>query len=110
MQSGSLTHPHNSDLTTSCADDVCMILWSDLPLACPFPGTTLWNGHPRIYLPIHHSGRESCTYCGTVYILQAPVPGEPTPKFANIDIEKCYRQALEEATRKIGQVTEESLA
>lgn len=42
----------------------------DLPLHCPMPGTSLWNSHPRIYLPIEKSGEERCPYCGTVYVLR----------------------------------------
>jgi uncharacterized Zn-finger protein len=42
----------------------------DLPLHCPTPGTTLWNSHPRVYLPIEDSGQERCPYCGTVYVLK----------------------------------------
>lgn len=99
MQAGDLTHPHQPDQTTSCAEQVCILRWADLPLGCPLHGTTLWNGHPRVYLAIHHTGREACPYCGTVYILQPPVPGEPTPTFANLEIERCYWRAMEKATR-----------
>ncbi len=42
----------------------------DLPLHCPMPGTSLWDSHPRVYLPIEDSGQERCPYCGTIYILQ----------------------------------------
>ncbi|MDH3687886.1 MAG: zinc-finger domain-containing protein [Gammaproteobacteria bacterium] len=42
----------------------------DLPLHCPLPGTTLWNSHPRVYLPIEDTGEERCPYCGTVYVLK----------------------------------------
>lgn len=41
----------------------------DLPLHCPMPGSTLWDSHPRVYLPIDKTGREQCPYCGTVYML-----------------------------------------
>ncbi len=41
----------------------------DLPLHCPMPGTSLWDSHPRVYLPIEDSGEERCPYCGTVYVL-----------------------------------------
>jgi uncharacterized Zn-finger protein len=30
----------------------------------------LWNGHPRIYLDVAHSGQAKCAYCGTVYKLK----------------------------------------
>jgi uncharacterized Zn-finger protein len=43
---------------------------ADLPLSCPMPGMTLWNSHPRVYLPIEASGEERCPYCGAVYVLK----------------------------------------
>lgn len=43
----------------------------DLPLSCPMPAMTLWNSHPKIYLPIVEDGGEStCPYCGAHYILR----------------------------------------
>lgn len=42
----------------------------DLPLHCPMPGMSLWNSHPKVYLPIEESGEERCPYCGAVYVLQ----------------------------------------
>jgi len=42
---------------------------ADLPLHCPLPGTTLWNSHPRVYLPIEARGEAKCNYCGAVYKL-----------------------------------------
>ncbi len=41
----------------------------DLPLHCPMPGMSLWNSHPRVYLPIEQSGQERCPYCGAVFVL-----------------------------------------
>jgi uncharacterized Zn-finger protein len=43
---------------------------ADLPLSCPMPGMSLWNSHPRVYLPIEASGEERCPYCGAVYVLK----------------------------------------
>lgn len=43
---------------------------TDLPLSCPMPGMSLWNSHPRVYLPIEASGQERCPYCGAVYVLK----------------------------------------
>jgi uncharacterized Zn-finger protein len=43
---------------------------ADLPLSCPMPGMSLWNSHPRVYLPIEASGQERCPYCGAVYVLK----------------------------------------
>lgn len=43
---------------------------ADLPLACPMPGMTLWDSHPRVYLPIVDAGGEAvCPYCGARYVL-----------------------------------------
>ena len=79
----------------SCAEESRHVSWADLPLECPMPDTSLWNGHPRIYLPIHETGEYRCTYCGTLYILDPPEPGEPAPQFANMEIDKQYRKALQ---------------
>lgn len=43
---------------------------ADLPLHCPMEGTSLWDSHPRVYLPIESSGQEICPYCGTQYTLK----------------------------------------
>jgi len=43
---------------------------ADLPLSCPMPSMSLWNSHPRVYLPIEASGEERCPYCGAVYVLK----------------------------------------
>ncbi len=41
----------------------------DLPLHCPMDGMSLWNSHPRVYIPIEDSGETRCPYCGAVYTL-----------------------------------------
>ena len=43
---------------------------TDLPLHCPMKGMSLWNSHPRVYLPIEESGEEHCPYCGAIYVLK----------------------------------------
>jgi len=43
---------------------------ADLPLSCPMPGMSLWNSHPKVYLPIEASGTAKCPYCGAEYTLQ----------------------------------------
>ena len=43
---------------------------ADLPLHCPMKGMSLWNSHPRVYLPIESSGTQRCPYCGAVYVLK----------------------------------------
>lgn len=48
----------------------------DLPLHCPMPSMKLWDAHPRVYLPIHETGKALCPYCGTQYVLKGgPVAG-----------------------------------
>jgi len=42
----------------------------DLPLACPMPDMSLWNSHPRVYLPIEATGFAKCPYCGSEFTLQ----------------------------------------
>jgi uncharacterized Zn-finger protein len=41
-----------------------------LPLHCPLPEMSLWNQHPKVYLPIEESGRAKCPYCGSEFILE----------------------------------------
>lgn len=43
---------------------------SDLPLSCPLPGMSLWDAHPRVYLPIEATGHVTCPYCSTEYFLK----------------------------------------
>jgi uncharacterized Zn-finger protein len=45
------------------------ITTANLPLACPMPGMSLWNSHPRVFLPIEKTGEAKCPYCGASYIL-----------------------------------------
>jgi uncharacterized Zn-finger protein len=42
----------------------------DLPLSCPMPAMSLWNSHPKVYLPIEKSGWAKCPYCGAEYTLK----------------------------------------
>ena len=40
----------------------------DLPLHCPMEGMSLWNSHPRVYIPMD-TGIGKCPYCGAQYVL-----------------------------------------
>lgn len=40
-----------------------------LPFSCPPEDSTLWNMHPRVYLPLEKTGKATCPYCGAVYVL-----------------------------------------
>ena len=44
---------------------------SELPLHCPTPDSSLWNSHPRVYVPLDDSddGTAKCPYCGTDFHL-----------------------------------------
>jgi uncharacterized Zn-finger protein len=42
---------------------------ADLPLSCPMPGMSLWNSHPKVYLPIEQTGWAKCPYCSAEYTL-----------------------------------------
>ncbi len=44
---------------------------ADLPLSCPMPGMSLWNSHPKVYLPVEETGEAICPYCGTLYVLRS---------------------------------------
>lgn len=54
---------HNSQRIVEVGDE-------DLPLHCPMPGQSLWNSHPRVFLPIEAKGESRCPYCGTLYRLK----------------------------------------
>lgn len=41
----------------------------DLPLCCPMPDMTVWNSHPRVYLPIEATGKVECPYCSAQFEL-----------------------------------------
>jgi uncharacterized Zn-finger protein len=43
---------------------------ADLPLHCPLPGMSLWNSHPRVYLPVEAAGSARCPYCGSEFVLR----------------------------------------
>ncbi|MCK5668016.1 MAG: zinc-finger domain-containing protein [Gammaproteobacteria bacterium] len=43
---------------------------AELPLHCPTPEMSLWNSHPRVYLPIEETGKAKCPYCGAAYFLK----------------------------------------
>lgn len=43
---------------------------AELPLSCPTPAMSLWNSHPRVYLPIdQQGGHADCPYCGAGFEL-----------------------------------------
>ncbi len=40
-----------------------------LPVHCPLTGSSLWDSHPRVYIPVEETGSAKCPYCGAEYIL-----------------------------------------
>jgi uncharacterized Zn-finger protein len=43
----------------------------DLPLHCPMSGMSLWDSHPRVFLPIGRTAgsHAKCPYCGAEFVL-----------------------------------------
>ncbi|MEP6485272.1 MAG: zinc-finger domain-containing protein [Rudaea sp.] len=58
-----------STLIPANAENRYTVTRADVPLSCPMPGMTLWNSHPKVYLPIEASGAAKCPYCGAQYTL-----------------------------------------
>lgn len=46
------------------------VLRNILPIHCPMPGTSLWNSHPQVYIPVEETGQARCPYCGCLYVLK----------------------------------------
>ncbi len=61
---------HTSTLRQANASRTYEVEAADLPLACPMPEMSLWNSHPRVYLPIEETGSAKCPYCGAEYTLR----------------------------------------
>ena len=57
-------------LIQSNAENRYQVTRDDLPLSCPMPGMSLWNSHPKVYLPIENTGEAKCPYCGADYSLK----------------------------------------
>lgn len=55
---------------TGGRERVIRVSRNDLPLCCPRPEDEVWNMHPRVYLPIDKTGKETCPYCGALYMLE----------------------------------------
>lgn len=43
---------------------------ADLPLHCPMPEASLWNSHPRVFIPVEDTGSAHCAYCGALFVLK----------------------------------------
>ena len=58
-----------NDLDEANAENRYEVTAKDLPLSCPMPGQSVWNSHPKVYLPIEDGGTVNCPYCGAAYTL-----------------------------------------
>jgi uncharacterized Zn-finger protein len=56
--------------TEANAQSYYVVARDDLPLSCPMPSMSLWNSHPKVYLPIEETGTAKCPYCGAEYRLE----------------------------------------
>ncbi len=65
-----MLRPTEAPLIQPNAQNLYQVSEEDLPLSCPMPQMTLWNSHPRVYLPIEATGWAKCPYCGAEYALQ----------------------------------------
>lgn len=59
------------DLEQPNTQNIYKVSREDLPIHCPMPGSSLWNSHPRVYLPVEKTGQAKCIYCGAEYVLDA---------------------------------------
>jgi len=62
--------PNELDLARACTERHAIVTVADLPFSCPKRDERVWDGHPRVYLPIEETGRVVCPYCGTEYKLE----------------------------------------
>lgn len=58
-----------SELKPPNAQSRYEVTLADLPLSCPMPSMSLWNSHPRVYLPIEATGWAKCPYCSAEFVL-----------------------------------------
>lgn len=59
----------DEDVVLANAENRYEVRRDDLPLSCPMPGMSVWNSHPKVYLPIEDTGHAKCPYCGAEYDL-----------------------------------------
>lgn len=59
----------SEDLDLPNTQNIYKVTRDDLPIHCPMPGSSLWNSHPRVYLPVEKTGQAKCIYCGAEYVL-----------------------------------------
>lgn len=67
-----MSHPNpaSQKAVPANAEHRYQVTRADLPLSCPMPGMSLWNSHPKVYLPIaEDGGHATCPYCSAEYDL-----------------------------------------
>lgn len=65
-----MTNPHTAnrtDMQQPNAKPRYEVSRSDTPIHCPMPGSSLWNSHPRVFIPLDDKGFGKCPYCGAEY-------------------------------------------
>lgn len=64
------TAANQQDYATPNAKKAIEVKASDLPVHCPAEGSSLWNSHPQVYIPVEENGGEAkCPYCGAIFKL-----------------------------------------
>lgn len=64
------TAADQKSFSTPNAKNAIEVKMADLPIHCPLPGSSLWNSHPRVYIPVTENGGEArCPYCGAMFKL-----------------------------------------
>lgn len=64
------TAENQQDYSTPNTKKAIEVKASDLPVHCPVEGSSLWNSHPQVYIPVKENGGEAkCPYCGTMFKL-----------------------------------------
>lgn len=61
---------HETHLKPACAEKDYVVHRHALPLSCPTDEMSLWNAHPKVYLPIEKTGVAVCPYCSARFVLQ----------------------------------------
>ena len=64
------TAARQNEFATPNAKTAIEVKADDLPIHCPLEGSSLWNSHPLVYIPVAENGGEAkCPYCGTMFKL-----------------------------------------
>ena len=64
------TASDQSAYSTPNAKTAIEVKSEDLPIHCPVPGSSLWDSHPLVYIPVQENGGEArCPYCGAIFKL-----------------------------------------